>query len=80
MLDEAAPYFGFNIEWRGEGLDEFGFCLNTGRAVIKVNENYFRPAEVETLLGDPSKAKRVLGWEPKIDLKGLVEEMVLNGQ
>jgi len=45
-----------------------------------VNENYFRPAEVETLLGDPSKAKRVLGWEPKIDLKGLVEEMVLNGQ
>jgi len=80
FVDEAAPYFGFNIEWRGEGLDEFGFCLNTGRAVIKVNENYFRPAEVETLLGDPSKAKRVLGWEPKIDLKGLVEEMVLNGQ
>jgi len=80
FVDEAAPYFGFNIEWRGEGLDEFGFCLNTGRAIIKVNENYFRPAEVETLLGDPSKAKRVLGWEPKIDLKGLVEEMVLNGQ
>ena len=80
FVDEAAPYFGFNIEWRGEGLDEFGFCLNTGRAVIRVNENYFRPAEVETLLGDPSKAKRVLGWEPKIDLKGLVEEMVLNGQ
>lgn len=80
FVDEAAPYFGFNIEWRGEGLDEFGFCLNTGRAVVKVNENYFRPAEVETLLGDPSKAKRVLGWEPKIDLKGLVEEMVLNGQ
>ena len=80
FIDEAAPYFGFNIEWRGEGMDEFGFCLNTGRTVITVNENYFRPAEVETLLGDPSKAKRVLGWEPKIDLKGLVEEMVLNGQ
>ena len=80
FVDEAAPYFGFNIEWRGEGLDEFGFCLNTGRTVVKVNENYFRPGEVESLLGDPSKAKRVLGWEPKIDLKGLVEEMVLNGQ
>ena len=80
FVDEAAPYFGFNIEWRGEGLDEFGFCLNTQRTVVRVNENYFRPAEVETLLGDPSKAKRVLGWEPKIDLKGLVEEMVLNGQ
>ena len=80
FVNEAAPYFGFNIEWRGEGLDEFGFCLNTQRTVVRVNENYFRPAEVETLLGDPSKAKRVLGWEPKIDLKGLVEEMVLNGQ
>ena len=80
FVDEAAPYFGFNIEWRGEGLDEFGFCLNTQRTVVKVNENYFRPAEVETLLGDPSKAKRVLGWEPKIDLRGIVEEMVLNGQ
>lgn len=80
FVDEAAPYFGFKIEWRGEGLDEFGFDLNTGRTVVKVNQKYFRPAEVETLLGDATKAKEVLGWEPKIDFKGLVEEMVLNGQ
>ena len=80
FVDAAAPYFGFNIEWRGEGLDEFGFCLNTGRTVVKVNPKYFRPAEVETLLGDPTKAKTVLGWEPKFTFDGLVEEMVLNGQ
>ena len=80
FVDAAAPYFGFNIEWRGEGLDEFGFCLNTGRTVVKVNPKYFRPAEVETLLGDSTKAKTVLGWEPKFTFDGLVEEMVLNGQ
>ncbi len=80
FVDEAAPYFGFNIEWRGEGLDEFGYCLNTNRTVITVNPKYFRPAEVETLLGDPTKAKEVLGWEPKHSFQELVEEMVLNGQ
>ena len=80
FVDAAAPYFGFNIEWRGEGLDEFGYCLNTSRTVIKVHPKYFRPAEVETLLGDPTKAKKVLGWEPKFTFDELVEEMVLNGQ
>jgi GDPmannose 4,6-dehydratase len=80
FVNAAAPYFGFNIEWRGEGLDEFGFCLNTGRTVVKVNPKYFRPAEVETLLGDPTKAKEVLGWTPTYTFNGLVEEMVLNGQ
>ncbi len=80
FVEASAPYFGFNIEWRGEGLDEFGYCLNTNRTVIKVNPKYFRPAEVETLLGDPTKAKTVLGWEPKFTFDGLVEEMVLNGQ
>lgn len=80
FVEEAAPYFGFKIEWRGEGVDEFGYCLNTNRTVIRVNEKYFRPAEVETLLGDATKAREVLGWEPKIDFTSLVEEMVLNGQ
>ena len=80
FVEEAAPYFGFKIEWRGEGIDEFGYCLNTNRTVIRVNEKYFRPAEVETLLGDATKAREVLGWEPKIDFTSLVEEMVLNGQ
>ena len=80
FVDAAAPYFGFNIQWRGEGLEEFGYCTNNNMTVVKVNPKYFRPAEVETLLGDATKAKKVLGWEPKIDFNGLVEEMVLNGQ
>ena len=80
FVEKAAPYFGFNIEWRGEGLDQIGFDLNTQKAVVAVNPKYFRPAEVETLLGDATKAKQVLGWEPKYDFDALVEEMVLNGQ
>ena len=80
FVDEAAPIFGFSIEWRGEGLDEFGFDLNTQRTVIKVNDRYFRPAEVESLLGDATKAKEKLGWEPKTTFKELVEDMVLYGQ
>ena len=80
FVDRAAPYFGFNIEWRGEGLDEFGYCLNTNRTVVKVNPKYFRPAEVESLWGDPTKAKEVLGWSPTFTFDGLVEEMVINGQ
>lgn len=80
FVDEAAPYFGFNIEWRGEGLDEFGYCLNNNRTIINVNPKYFRPAEVESLLGDSTKAKNILGWKPKFSFKELVEEMCINGQ
>ena len=80
FVNEAAPYFGMNIEWMGEGLEEVGYDWNTKRPVIRVDERYFRPAEVETLLGDPSKAKQKLGWEPKTSFKQLVEDMVLYGQ
>lgn len=80
FINEVAPYFGLNIEWRGEGLDEFGYDVNLGRSIVNVNPKHFRPAEVESLLGDPTKAKEVLGWQPKYSFKELVEEMVLNGQ
>ena len=80
FVDEAAPYFGMNIIWEGEGLNEVGVDKNSGRTVIKVNPKYFRPAEVETLLGDASKAKEKLGWEPKTSFKQLVEEMCIYGQ
>tara|TARA_X000000368_G_scaffold267973_1_gene212297 strand:+ start:618 stop:1625 length:1008 start_codon:yes stop_codon:yes gene_type:complete len=80
FVDKVAPYFGFKIEWMGEGLEETGFCWNTKRPIIKVNERYFRPAEVESLLGDATKAKEKLGWEPKITFDELVEDMVINGQ
>jgi GDPmannose 4,6-dehydratase len=69
-----------NIVWMGEGLDEVGIDANTNRAVIRVDPKYFRPAEVETLLGDASKAKEKLGWEPKISFKQLVEDMCVYGQ
>ena len=80
FVDKVAPYFGFNIEWEGEGLDERGIDRQSGRTIIKVNDRYFRPTEVESLLGDPTKAKEKLGWEPKITFDQLVEDMVLYGQ
>ena len=80
FVEEAAPYFGMKIVWEGEGLDEVGIDKNTGRKVIDVNPKYFRPAEVETLLGDASKAKEKLGWEPKTSFKQLVEDMCIYGQ
>jgi GDPmannose 4,6-dehydratase len=80
FVNEAAPYFGMNIVWFGEGLDEVGIDSNTNRAVIRVDPKYFRPAEVETLLGDATKAKEKLGWEPKISFKQLVEDMCIYGQ
>jgi GDPmannose 4,6-dehydratase len=80
FVDEAAPHFGMKIVWMGEGLNEIGYDLNTKKTVIQVNPKYFRPAEVESLLGDASKAKEKLGWEPKISFKQLVEDMCVYGQ
>ncbi len=79
FVEETAPYFGMKIAWMGEGLNEIGYDLNTKKTVIKIDSKYFRPAEVETLLGDASKAKEKLGWEPKISFKELVEDMCKNG-
>jgi GDP-mannose 4,6-dehydratase len=75
FVEAAAPHFGMNIVWEGEGLDEVGIDKNTGNTIIRINPKYFRPAEVETLLGDASKAKEKLGWEPKMTFKELVEDM-----
>ena len=80
FVEEAAPYFGMKIAWEGEGLNEVGIDKLTKKTVIQVNPKYFRPAEVETLLGDASKAKEKLGWEPKISFKQLVEDMCVYGQ
>ncbi len=80
FVEAAAPYFGINIIWVNEGLDEVGLDRNTMKPVIKVDPKYFRPAEVETLLGDATKAKEKLGWEPKISFEQLVEDMCIYGQ
>ena len=80
FVDAAAPIFGMKIEWMGEGLEEVGYDWNTKRPVIRVDPKYFRPAEVETLLGDPTKSKEKLGWEPKTSFTELVEDMCIYGQ
>jgi GDPmannose 4,6-dehydratase len=80
FVEAASPYFGMKIEWMNDGLDEIGYDWNTKKTVIRVDPKYFRPAEVETLLGDASKAKEKLGWEPKISFKQLVEDMCVYGQ
>ena len=80
FVDRASNYFGMKIEWMGEGMDEVGYDWNTKRPVVKVSDKYFRPAEVESLLGDATKAKEKLGWEPEISFKELIEDMVLYGQ
>jgi GDPmannose 4,6-dehydratase len=71
----AANELGIQIRWDGEGVDEKGYD-SSGKCIVKVDPRYFRPTEVETLLGDPSKAKDKLGWEPKTSFEELVSEMV----
>ena len=80
FCEKAAPLFGLNFEWMGEGLDEVGFHWGAKKPIIKVDPKYFRPAEVETLLGDPTKAKEKLGWEPKTSFDELIEDMCIYGQ
>ena len=75
FVNRCAPKFGFDIEWQGEGLDEVGIDRTTGRIIIRVDPKYFRPAEVESLLGDSTLARNELGWKPKYTFDKLVEEM-----
>ena len=80
FVEASAEYFGMKIEWQGEGLDEVGIDRFTKKVVVRVSDEYFRPAEVETLWGDPTKAKEVLGWKPKHTFDSLVEDMCIYGQ
>ncbi|MET3139228.1 GDPmannose 4,6-dehydratase [Undibacterium sp. GrIS 1.2] len=73
----AAKAAGFDIEWKGSAEDEVGIDIATGKTLIRVNPKFYRPAEVELLIGNPEKAKRELGWEPKTTLEELCEMMVI---
>ena len=75
-MEKSFALKGFNIKWKGEGINEVGYDFDTGRELIFISEKYFRPAEVEELLGDSSRAKNELGWAPKHTFDELVEEMV----
>ena len=76
FVSVAANTLGIDITWQGTGLDEKGICTTTGKPIIAVDPKYFRPTEVETLLGNPAKAKQKIGWTPKITFAELVSEMV----
>ena len=74
FVNIAGKELDMNISWKGKGLKEIGIC--DGKEIIKIDPRYFRPTEVETLLGDASKANKKLGWKPKITFKELIKEMI----
>lgn len=76
FIEIAFAQVGRKIEWKGSGVDEIGIDAASGKMLVKVDSRYFRPTEVELLLGDPSKARRVLGWEHKVTFPELVADMV----
>jgi GDPmannose 4,6-dehydratase len=76
FIEKAFALQGINIVWKGSGVNEIGYDEKTGRELIFVSEKYFRPAEVEQLLGDSTKARTVLGWQPKVTIDDLVKRMV----
>jgi GDPmannose 4,6-dehydratase len=74
-IEKTFGCLGMTIGWKGKGVDEVGVDTKTGKKVITIDPKYFRPTEVELLLGDPSKAKKELGWKPEVTFEKLVEIM-----
>ena len=78
FVERAFACVGINVKWEGIGIDEVGINSETGKVIVKVNKKFFRPAEVDLLLGDPSKAEKQLGWKRLISFDDLVKRMVNN--
>ena len=78
FVEKAFKHVDITVEWKGEkgSVDEVGYEAGTERELVRVDPKYFRPTEVDILIGDPAKAERVLGWKPEITFEGLVKEMV----
>ena len=76
FVEHAFKEVGIDVKWQGEGIKEKGINVESGEVLVEVDPRYFRPTEVELLLGDPTKAKTILGWEPKVTFKELVKLMV----
>ena len=76
IVETVGEILGIKIKWSGEGLYETGTCSLRKKEIVKIDEKYFRPSEVDLLVGDPSKAERELGWKVKMDLREILEEMV----
>jgi GDPmannose 4,6-dehydratase len=78
FVDLAAKELDIRISWHGEGVNEKGINLKTGKVIVAVDQKYFRPTEVETLLGDASKGRQQLGWKPRIKFEELIKEMIFS--
>lgn len=76
FVELAAEFLEMKLRWEGEGMDEVGIDDNTGRVIVKISPRYFRDAEVDTLLGDSSKARAELGWKPEFTFRDMVGEMI----
>lgn len=76
FVEGSFKFIGKNIVWQGEGINERGLDEESGEVLVEVSEKFYRPAEVDQLRGDYSKAKKILGWQPKVDLQGLIELMM----
>lgn len=78
FVETAFAHVGIEVQWQGSGIDEIGINKASGKTIVKVNPQFFRPAEVEVLLGNPAKAEKILGWKREISFSQLVERMVKN--
>jgi GDPmannose 4,6-dehydratase len=78
FIESAFAEVDIAIEWKGAGAGEYGLCRKTGRTLVRVDPSYFRPTEVNILLGDPTKARQKFGWKPRVGFQDLVREMVAN--
>ncbi len=76
LIEYSFKHIGINIIWKGKGLSEKGFDSKTGKILVEVSEKFYRPAEVDLLIGNPAKAKKILGWQPKAKFKELVDMMI----
>ena len=76
FCDKSFAALDMNLEWHGQGTEEYATCTQTGKTVVAVDPRYYRPAEVNSLLGDASKARKCLGWAPRYTLESMIEEMV----
>ena len=75
-MEAAFKELGITVRWEGIGIDEKGYDAQTGKLLVDVNPEYYRPAEVEFLWGNPAKAEKALGWKRKVDFRGLVTMMM----
>jgi GDPmannose 4,6-dehydratase len=76
FVEKTFQHIGIPIEWKGSGVDEVGIDGNSGKVIVRIDPKYYRPTEVDQLLGDPSKARKKLGWQPEVTFDKLVEIMI----